>query len=218
VATVQASYYHTIATLGVGLAILLQYLAPALIVGWETMRGMPLRPRTAAAVVAAVAGAALLVGGVDPAAFRARPLDWIIGFGAAFTFAFYVVFSKRGLGRLPQETMLLYTFLVAALVWGFVNPPWRILSAGYGATHWWLFLALGIGSTLLPFTCFYAGLRRLPPAEAGVVATFEPVIAVLTAALFLGEGLLATQWAGAALVLAAALLASWPSTEAGGER
>ena len=210
VATVQASYYATIANLGVGLAILLQYLAPSLIVAWETLRGTPLQPRTAAAVVAALAGAALLVGGVDPAAFRARPLHWVIGFGAAFTFAFYVLFSKRGLRRLGPETMLLYTFLVAAVVWGFVHPPWKILAAGYGARHWALFLTLGICSTLLPFTCFYAGLKRLPPAEAGIVATFEPVIAVLTASLFLGEGLHAQQWAGAALVLVAAVLASWP--------
>jgi len=210
VATVQGSYYATIANLGVGLAILLQYLAPALIVVWETLRGTPLEPRTAGAVVAALAGAGLLVGGVDPAALRARPLDWAIGFGAAFTFAFYVLFSKRGLRRLGPETMLLYSFLVAAVVWGFVHPPWRILAAGYGPTHWALFFTLGIGSTLLPFICFYAGLKRLPPAEAGVVATFEPVIAVLTAALFLGEGLRPQQWAGAGLVLIAAVLASWP--------
>ena len=44
-------------------------------------------------------------------------------------------------------------------------------------------------STLVPFAFFYAGLRRLPPAAAGIIATMEPVIAVLSAALFLGEGL-----------------------------
>jgi len=211
VTTVQGSYYYTIASLGVGLAILLQYLAPALIVTWETLRGTPLRPRTAIAVATALAGAALLVGGVDPAAMRARPLDWAIGFSSAFAFAFYVVFSKRGLRRLGPETVLLYTFLIAALTWSFVHPPWRILAAGYGPRHWALFLTLGVGSTLLPFSCFYAGLRRLPPAEAGIVATFEPVIAVFTAALFLGEGLHGQQWGGAALVLVAALLASWPA-------
>jgi drug/metabolite transporter (DMT)-like permease len=43
---------------------------------------------------------------------------------------------------------------------------------------------------------------------AGVVATLEPVVAVVSAWVFLGEGLQAIQWVGALLVLAAAALAS----------
>ena len=71
-----------------------------------------------------------------------------------------------------------------------------------------MFLALGVFSTLVPFVCFYAGLRRLPAVQAGIVATMEPVVAVLSAALILGEGLRTLQWAGAAMVLVAAMLAS----------
>ena len=67
---------------------------------------------------------------------------------------------------------------------------------------------LAIISALAPFSCFYAGLRRLSAAEAGIFATLEPVIAVLTAWIALGEGLSAMQWVGAMLVLVAALLAT----------
>ncbi len=208
VAAVQGSYYYAIATLGVGLAILLQYVAPALIIGAELLRGKAVRPRVLLAVLAAIAGTALLVTGVDRAA-RVIPLrDWLVGFGAALAFAFYIVYSKRGLARYAPETMLFYTFLIAAVFWGCVTPPSRIIAAGYDAGIWAMFLALGVFSTLVPFVCFYAGLRRLPAAQAGIVATMEPVVAVLSAALFLGEGLRSIQWLGAALVLGAALLAS----------
>jgi drug/metabolite transporter (DMT)-like permease len=78
-----------------------------------------------------------------------------------------------------------------------------------------MFAALGVFSTLVPFSLFYAGLARLPAAEAGVVATLEPVIAVLASAALLGEGLRPWQWVGAALVLAAAALASRAEPEAG---
>lgn len=209
VTTVQGSYYFTISRLGVGLAILLQYLAPALIVLWGLVRGQRIAPLVGAAVVAAIAGTALLVGGVHPTAIGARPLDWAVGFASALFFAFYIVYSKRGLGRYPPETVLLYTFAIAAVVWAVITPPWRILQAGYSPSLWGMFFALGMLSTLLPFTLFYLGLARLPAAEAGIVATFEPVVALASAWVFLGERLAPLQWLGAALVLLASVMASW---------
>jgi drug/metabolite transporter (DMT)-like permease len=145
---------------------------------------------------------------VDRAALHATPLQWAIGFSAALSFAFYILFSKRGIMRYPPETLLFYTFLIAAIVWAFVSPPWRIVGAHYGRELWLLFALLGVFSTLVPFSLFYAGLRRMPAAEAGIVATLEPVVAVVSAAVFLGEGLRLSQWFGAALVLAASTLAS----------
>ena len=174
-----------------------------------------------AAVLAAIAGTALLVSGVGGAGRVIPARDWAWGAAAALTFAFYVVYSKRGLARYPPETVLFYTFLIAAVFWGCITPPWRILAAGYDSSLWLAFAALGVFSTLVPFVCFYAGLRRLPAAEAGIMATMEPVVAVLTASLFLGEGLRPIQWLGASLVLAAAMLAGSedPATiEANAER
>ena len=221
VTTVQGTYYYSIAALGVGLAILLQYLAPAFLVAIDLLRGAPLRPRVVLAVAGAIAGTALLVSGAEEAA-RAIPLrDWLVGFSAAVAFAFYIAYSKRGLARYSPVTVLFHTFLIAAVFWSVVTPPTRILAARYDAGVWAIFLALGVFSTLVPFVCFYAGLRHLPAVEAGVVATLEPVVAVLSAALFLGEGLRPIQWLGAALVLGAALLAGMEepaSVEASAER
>jgi drug/metabolite transporter (DMT)-like permease len=213
VAAVQGTYYYSISRLGVGLSILLQYLAPALIVLYGMLRGRVPRRRTLAAVVAAVAGTALLVRGVDTAALHARPLDWAAGFGSAAAFAFYIGYSKKGLERYSPPTLLFHTFLIAAALWAIVTPPWRIVAAGYPADVWGLFVTIGVGSTLLPFALFNAGLRRLRPEEAGVIATMEPVVAVALAAVFLGEGLLPLQWLGAALVVGATLLASVQSPQ-----
>jgi drug/metabolite transporter (DMT)-like permease len=207
VAAVQGTYYYAIATLGVGLAILIQYVAPALIVGFEALRGARVRPRVVVAVVSALAGTALLVGAGHAAG--TLPIGgWLAGAGAAVSFTFYILYSKRGLARYAPETVLFYTFAIAAAFWAVVTPPARILAAGYGAREWMMFLALGLFSTLVPFVCFYAGLRRLPPVQASIVATMEPVVAVLSAAVILGEGLRGLQWVGAAMVLTAAVLAS----------
>jgi drug/metabolite transporter (DMT)-like permease len=217
-AAVQGTYYYAIATIGVGLAILIQYLAPSLIVAWEVLRGARVSAATAIGVASALAGTALLVGHPDPGSLHARapqatPLGWAAGFGSTIAFAFYVVFSKRGLRRYRPETVLLYTFLVAGAFWAIVTPPWRIVAAGYPADIWLIFVGLGVFSTLVPFSLFNAGLRRVPAARAGIYASFEPVVAVVSASVFLREGLSAVQWLGALLVLLAAALASRQSPE-----
>lgn len=208
VAAVQGSYYYAVSSLGVGLAILLQYVAPALIVIYAALRGE--RPEASAwlAVGLATAGTALLVGNINHVWIRDAAGGWIAGFGSAFIFAFYIVFSKRVLRRLPPETVLVYTFAIAALFWCLLIPPWVIVRAHYGREVWMLFGLLGVGSTLIPFGLFYTGLKTLEAPQAGVLATAEPVIAVLSAWLLLGEGLQALQWLGAALVLAASAIAS----------
>lgn len=207
-AAVQGTYYHAIATLGVGLAILIQYLAPSLIVLYDLARHRRVLPSTLAGVAIALLGTALLIGDVDRVALSARPLDWAVGFGSALAFAFYIVFSKRGLARYPPETVLFYTLLIAAVFWTIAVPPARILGAGHGPGIWAAFAALGILNTLVPFALFYAGLRQLTATQAGVMATLEPVVAVLAAAAFLDEGLRPLQWLGAAGVLTASILAT----------
>lgn len=214
VAAVQGSYYFTISKLGVGLAILVQYLAPTIIVAFNLARGRWVGWTMIAAVLCALAGTGLLVGGVNQAALHARPLYWGIAFLSAFVFAFYIVYSKRGLVRYPPETVLLYTFAIAAVFWACVTPPWRILAAGYSRDLWGIFILLGLFSTLVPFGLFYAGLRRLPAAEASVIATSEPLVAMIAAAVFLHEQLRPLQLVGAGLVLLAALLASRNAPEA----
>lgn len=208
VAAIQGSYYYAISTLGVGLAILLQYLAPALIVLFDLARGARVRPHLLIAVAGAACGAALVVGNIHPGSIHARPLDWAIGFGSAFVFAFYIVASKRGLERYAPETVVLYTFAIAGIFWAIVTPPWKILGAHYDVSLWLMFLALGVFSTLVPFLLFYSGLKSMRPSEVGIIATLEPVVAVLASAFLLGEGLSLLQWLGAAFVLASAALSS----------
>ena len=221
VAAVQGTYYYSIAKLGVGLAILLQYVAPSLIVLWEMARGLKPSPAMIAAVVLALAGTALLVSGVDRSHVHASAIDWCVGASSSVIFAFYVLASKRLVARYPPETVLVYTFAIAALFWMCITPPWRILAAHYPASMWLRFAVLGVFSTLVPFRCFYAGLKRLPAAEAGVIATAEPVVAIVSAFLFLGEGLRPGQMLGGVLVIVAAVLASHghpEAAEAGVER
>jgi drug/metabolite transporter (DMT)-like permease len=79
--------------------------------------------------------------------------------------------------------------------------PADLTAAGWG----WLG-CLAIVSTVAAVGLFFAGLRRVGPTTASILATVEPLVTVLLAFLVFGETLGAAQLAGGALVLAAVLV------------
>jgi drug/metabolite transporter (DMT)-like permease len=202
IAAVQGSYYTNVQWVGVGLAILLQYLAPTLVVAYEALiaRRVPSRIEFLALACATI-GVALLVLADHAAIARANPRGVLLGLASAVFFAFYILYAKRLLARLPPWTVLFYGFLVAALFWMVFVPPSVIAAAHYDARAWGLFLVIALGSALVPFALFYAGLARLEASRAGVVALLEPIVAIGSSAWWLKEGLTLSQAAGAALIL-----------------
>lgn len=202
VATVQASYYTTVSLVGVGLAILLQYLAPGLVVLYEWATGRaPLTRQKIVALALTTAGTALLVLGDPGGVVRAKPLGVALGLVSAVCFAFYMLSAKSAVRRLPILTVNFYGFAGAALLWALVVPPWKLAAAHYGGTTWALLLAVAVFSVLVPFGLFYRGIARLDTWRVALTAMLEPVVAALSAWLFLGEGLAPAQWLGAGLLL-----------------
>ena len=72
---------------------------------------------------------------------------------------------------------------------------------------------MALVSTVLAIFTFFAGLERVGPSAASILSTFEPVVTIVLAYLVLSERLSALQLAGAALVLAAAILLAAPARE-----
>ena len=79
--------------------------------------------------------------------------------------------------------------------------PGALTAAGWG----WL-ACLAVVSTVAAIGLFFAGLRRVGPTTASILATVEPLVTVLLAFLVFGETLGPAQLAGGALVLAAVLV------------
>jgi drug/metabolite transporter (DMT)-like permease len=79
--------------------------------------------------------------------------------------------------------------------------PGALSAAGWG----WLGCLAAI-STVGAITFFFAGLKRTGPTTAAILATAEPLTAVVLAYLAFGELLHGVQLAGGALVLAAVLV------------
>jgi drug/metabolite transporter (DMT)-like permease len=202
-AAVHASYFAAIERLEIGPAVTIQYLAPLLLLVWlRVVHHRRIARGLWGAVVLSAAGCFLVVRGYD-----AGELDGIgvlAAFGAAVSFAIYMVGSERAGHRHEPVTTLFWAFGFASLFWALAAPWWNFPFAELSSLRNAL-LAAGVVvvGTLLPFICMVAALRHVPAPRAGVVATLEPVLAAIFAWIIHDEALAAVQVAGGMAVVAA---------------
>ena len=198
-----------IAEIPVPLVVLIFYLWPAITgaASW-LLRKEPFRWRGLAGLVLAFIGVALALN-VDFTAAQAKGVWLAVGAALNWSIVFMLTshfFHGRDT-RAPTLTMILTAaviFLIACAVTGDVKLPGTTLgwSAALGTAGFYAFAMIGI----------FAATVRIGPSRTGFFMNFEPIAAVLLAALILGQTLAPIQLAGAALVIAALFLFRPPAT------
>jgi drug/metabolite transporter (DMT)-like permease len=202
-AGVTATYFFAISRLDVGVALVIQYLGPLLLLLWLRLvhRRSVARSLWGASALS-VLGCFLVVQAWNPGAIDA--LGLLAAFGAAITFAIYLYSSQQAGHHYEPVTTLVWGFGFASLFWLVVQPPWSFPFSDFASAG---NLALGLGvaviGTLLPFVCIVAALRHVPASRAAVVATLEPVLAAIIAWPVLGQDLDVAQIAGGLIVVGA---------------
>ena len=176
-------------------------------------------PAKLAGVVLAIVGALLALAGTGAldgglAGSRSMATLWL-GDGIMLLtmvfFAIYNVFAHgylRRYGALPVilhcllsgTVFLLLAYLALRGAW----PTADLTPAGWGAL---IFIAIPGGA--MGFALYIVALGRLSPARAAVFYNLNPVTAVALGAMFLGEPLTLSFWAGFILVVGGILSAQW---------
>jgi drug/metabolite transporter (DMT)-like permease len=202
-AGVHATYFFSISRLDVGVALVIQYLGPLILLLWlRLVHRRQLQRSLWGAAVLSVIGCFLVVQAWNPGAIDG--LGLLAAFGAAITFAIYLYSSEQAGHRYEPVTTLVWGFGFASLFWLVVQPPWSFPFAEFTSAE---NIALGLGvvvvGTLLPFVCIVAALRHVPASRAAVVATLEPVLAAIIAWPVLGQDLDVAQIAGGLIVVGA---------------
>ncbi|WP_372406194.1 DMT family transporter [Streptomyces luteireticuli] len=218
VAGVQTCYFAAISRIPVGVALLVEYLGPALLLGWvRFVQRRPVSRAAAAGVVLAVGGLACVVEVWSGLRFDA--LGLVIALGGACCQAGYFVLADHGADgedAADPVGVTAHGLLVGALVLTVVARPWtldwhllagRAAMDGTGVPAGLLLAWLVLVATVAAYLTGVVSVRRLSSQVACVVAFLEALVAVVLAWVLLGEGLSAPQAVGGALVLAGAFIA-----------
>jgi len=201
------TYYFTIKESTVATAILLQYTAPLLVLAYAALsREEELTPVKFWAAGVSLLGCFFAVGAYDAGTLKLTPIGLVSGIGSVVTFSFMSIYIRHLVMRYSVWTVTIYTFAFASFFWLAVNPPWVIMATDISGETWGALCVLAIISVLIPHTAFFSGLQYVVPARAVITSTLEPIVAIASAALFLGEYLNHLQVIGAVLVLAAIVI------------
>lgn len=219
-AFVQWFYFLAIHRLAIGVALLIEYLAPLLVALWARLvYREQVRQRIWLALALALVGLALIVnllgGGTS-----LSTAGILFALGGALAYTLYVLLAEHAVGGRDPVSLLAWGFLCASVFWAVLVPwwsfPWHTFAAKTSlhghlhSVHWpvWLLaewmIVLG---TIVPFFLLVSALRHLSATRVGIIAMLELVAGALIAWAWLGETLDGVQLAGAGVVLAAIVLA-----------
>ncbi|KJK48205.1 permease, DMT family protein [Lentzea aerocolonigenes] len=211
VAATQVLYFAAISRIPVATALLIEFLAPLLLVGFA----WAVSGRTPAPVV--LIGSLLAIGGlvlvIGPGAIQAvDPIGVVAAFGAAIACAVYFAIAGRPNNGLPPVALAGAGMLLAAPVLAVVGATGLLpftatfgdvpLFDGQTATAWWVpLLVVAVIGTALAYATGITASGILGSRLGSFVALLEVVSASLFAWLLLGEGLTLLQLSGGLLIV-----------------
>jgi drug/metabolite transporter (DMT)-like permease len=209
VAGCQLAYFAALERIPVGTAILVEYMAPLLLVGfaWATSRRMPKVVVLVGSVVA-LGGLVLVVApGGDGS------LDLLGLFFAAVAMVgcavYYVVAARPGDG-LPPVALASSGLLLGGIVLGLVGLTGLVpFTATFGSSQllgasvpWWVpLLIVGVVATAIAYAASITASEILGSRLASFMGLLEVVAATLYAWILLGEDLSIPQLVGGLLIL-----------------
>ncbi|MGV0872799.1 EamA family transporter [Mycolicibacterium sp. XJ879] len=219
IAGAQLFYYNAVAHLSVGVALLLEYTAPILVVAWVWARTRR-RPSngTLAGVVLAFTGMILVLNVFAGAHINVVGVGWALA--AAVCAACYFVMSANvhsdGDEAVHPVTLAAGGLVVGAATVSLLGAtgvmPLTFTANDAVVAGWttsWLVpvLAMGVLATALAYTLGILGIALLRPRFASLVGLSEVIFAVLAAWVLVGESITVTQAVGGAIVLCGLALA-----------
>lgn len=205
----QVCYFAAVKAAGVSVATLVTLgLAPVLVAagGAVFQREVPGRG-VLVALASALAGLALLVGGMPsaPAGSGNALLGAALAVGSATGYAGVTLLSRTLVGRVEAQDLTMFGFSAGAVL---LLPVAAVtgLAVEPGLVSWGLLLYLGAVPSALAYGLFFTGLHTVTPTAAAILTLLEPLTAAALAAALFGERLGVPGLLGAGLLLAAVLL------------
>ncbi len=160
----------------------------------ERLFGVPVRWFTSIAVVAALAGTVMLVGG--PSGFG---LGDLLTIGTAFFFALHIVLLSRWSPRLRSAPLAMLQMGTCALIFS-AGGSWSLQAPT--AAVWLAIVVTGVFASALAFYIQTWAQQHLSASRTALILTTEPAWALVAAVVLAGQRFGLLQAAGAALMLA----------------
>jgi DME family drug/metabolite transporter len=201
-------YFFTVGESSVGTSAILLYSSPAFVVVLARLfLNEALNPAKVLALIVTAGGIFLVAGAYDPSNLEVTPTVLLTGLLSGLTYGLYSIFGRPVTGHLRPSIILSYVLFFGSLLLLVAARPTLDTLVGLPMRSYALLFVLAVVHTTLGFALYTFGLGRLGAGRAAIVATVEPVVAVVLGTALLGESLTVPRVVGALLVISGAALA-----------
>jgi len=200
--TMNWAIYQSFARIPLGIAVTIEFLGPLTVAVIGSRRLTDL-------IWVGLAGTGVGLLGLSRATLTLAGVGFALI--AALAWACYILLSAQTGRRWPGLNGLAIASMVGAIA---LAPP-AILETGsrlLSPTVLALGVAVGLLSSVIPYSFELMALRRIPPRLFSILMSLEPAAAALAAMIVLGEFLTPVQWLAMACVVIASIGATRTST------
>jgi len=202
-------YFNSIQRIGIAVAAVLLYTAPIFLAFFsKVIFKEKINLQKKISILLCVIGSFLAVtGGV----LDIKILDIVgvgLGIGAALSYAFLSIVSKKAMVETGALTLIMYSFLIGWILLVPIAKPWDIV--GKIADFKGLFFVIGQGlfTSALPYMFYMTGVSKgAELTRAGVICSIELIISVVIAWTFFSEAISLYKVIGVLMILVSILIA-----------
>jgi len=189
---------------GTGLAMVLFFCYPIFVaaIAWA-QKSWRMNKYSFASLAAIVFGLILLKGS-DKSPVTITGI--ILGMISAFSYALYIIRSKRMVNTMHSSYFTIIICLNCAMVFFVIACATHSFALPSTSSSWFYILAIGIIATAIPIQLLLEGLKIISPLKVSIISVLEPVVTLIVGMSLLSESITSLQLLGIVILLLGAIV------------
>ncbi len=209
IALAQYTYFRAIAISGVGVATVLQYVAPTLIIIYLFLRYFkkPSIPELFCIVLAMVGTVCIVMQeGLDISSFNGEAMFW--GLVSAASICVYTLQPIELLKKYGTTSIVGFAMFICGILSVAVFQQIESEAIWDGMTWLGLFTIIILG-TVVSFNAYIEGVRRIGAVQGSILSSLEPISAAIFGWALLGNGFTLVGIFGMFCIIATVFIIAW---------
>jgi len=204
---VQYTYFLSIKEGNAATATLLQYLGPVFMTVFLVLRYRQLpTARQVMAVLLALLGTFLLITNGNPGKLSIAPGAVFWGVVSALVWVFYTLYPVRLLASWGATAVLGWGMLIGGIGMSLAAQPWQATGQIWSLPSVMALLFNILFGTVIAFYLYLDSMRFIKPSETGVLASVEPLAAVVATVVWMHVPFGVFEWIGALCIMGTVML------------
>lgn len=209
IALAQYTYFRAIAISGVGVATVLQYVAPTLIIIYLFLRYFkkPSIPELFCIVLAMVGTVCIVMQeGLEISSFNGEAMFW--GLVSAASICVYTLQPIELLKKYGTTSIVGFAMFICGILSVVIFQQIESEAIWDGMTWLGLFTIIILG-TVVSFNAYIEGVRRIGAVQGSILSSLEPISAAIFGWALLGNGFTLVGIFGMFCIIATVFIIAW---------